>query len=206
MSVSNDIVLRGEEAARARPIDLIAPQAPLGLDRSGPFAAHLEEAYAEARKEGFLRGRMEGYDLAQREGLEEARQRAGQALAALDVFRTEVEERMAELCAQLGSEVTNLALEIAEAILEREITTATDPGAEAIARCLDLAPDLGDVVAHLNPDDVELLDEVTGLRDRNLHVVPDPRLDRGDAVVRVDDSLIDGRVAAALERVAEVLR
>jgi flagellar assembly protein FliH len=204
--LSNDVVLRGADAARARRIDLVVPQPDLDLERTGAFAAREEAVYEKARKEGFLQGRVEGYDQGRNEAADDLAGPAEAALAAVDTVRNELIHQFQEMMDRLAGEATNLALEIAESILEREIAVASDPGGDAIARCLALAPDVGDVVAHLHPDDLGLLTEVADLGDRDLQVVADPRLERGDAVVRVDDTLIDGRVARALERVAEVLR
>ena len=105
----------------------------------------------------------------------------------------------------MATEAVDLALQIAEAVLGRELAVASDPGADAIARCLEIAPSTGDLVARLHPDDATRLGEVLGLADRQLTVVADPSLQPGDAVVTINDSMIDARLAEALRRVGEVL-
>jgi flagellar assembly protein FliH len=199
-------VLRGPEAAKAKPVDLVSPAPVFALDPIGPWADELSEAYAGARKEGFTQGRVEGYDQAIRQGTVDAGRQARQLIEALEAMMAQLEVRMAQEAERVASEAANLALEIASAILAREVATADDPGGEAIARCLAVAPAEGDLVAHLHPEDARRLGEVGGLGDRGLTVKADERVERGDAVVRVDETLIDGRLARALEQVAEVLR
>lgn len=89
--------------------------------------------------------------------------------------------------------------------MAREVRTATDPGAEAIARCLAMAPLPGAVVAHLSPADVERLGPLPALDGRPFTVMADPTLASGDARVTVADTLVDGRLDDALARVAELL-
>ena len=43
------------------------------------------------------------------------------------------------------------------------------------------------------------------LADRRIEISADPSLKPGDAMVHADDATIDGRLGAALARVAEVL-
>jgi flagellar assembly protein FliH len=124
----------------------------------------------------------------------------------LETLTEQLDHRAAEQAERSATEAVELALEIAAVILDREVAVAADPGAEAIARCLAVTPHDGELIAHLHPDDVHLLGEVAGLGARSLTVVADDRVRQGDAVVKIDESLVDGRLAGALDRVAEVLR
>ena len=56
----------------------------------------------------------------------------------------------------------------------------------------------------MNPDDVRSTD-LAAFDARDVSVVADPELARGDVVVTADDHVVDGRVDAALARVREVL-
>ena len=222
------ILLRGAAAARAKPIDLVArpvEESPPDIHAVGPWAQQLTEAREQACREGFEAGRREGHAKGLADGMADGR-------LALETQLTESEARIeAERLAMLASlsetvsaladqvdarldaigetatnSVVDLALEIAEAVLAREVAVLEDPGADAIARCLELAPAFGDLVAYLNPEDAERLGAIDGLDGRRLVVKPDPTLETGDAIVTVDEAVIDARLSESLQRVAEALR
>lgn len=211
MSVKSDeIVLRGDEAARAQRIDLVAPSVSTGMAQpslipTGPWAADVHDAFAEARDEGFAVGHQEGWEVGLTQGLAEAREQTAQLAAMVESMVRQSEAHLAQLTARVAGETTDLALAMAELILAREVVCAADPGAEAIARCLDMVPLAGAVVAHLHPDDLSRLGPLPGLANREVKLVPDTKLARGDTVVMIDETMIDGRLGQALERVAEVL-
>ncbi|HET7388221.1 MAG TPA: FliH/SctL family protein [Nocardioidaceae bacterium] len=98
----------------------------------------------------------------------------------------------------------DLGLRVAEAVLGRELAIATDPGADALRRALaEIGPDVP-VTVRMHPDDRALLDPAA-LEARPAAFVDDPSLQRGDAVVETDTQVVDATIAAALERVRQVL-
>jgi flagellar assembly protein FliH len=198
-------VLRGDEAARAQRIDLAGPQDQASLSPTGLWAVQVNDTLAEARADGFAVGHQEGLEAGKEQGRAQVEHQTKLLTAVVEALQTRTADQINEMAQRLAWEATNLALAIAEAILGREIGCAADPGAEAIARCLELAPPAGAITAHLHPDDIELLGSVLGMENRELTVVPDAKLERGDAVMMVDQTVIDGRLTRALERVAEVL-
>lgn len=206
----NDILIRGEAAAQAKAIDLVRQTAGTGVSAVGPWAAELEEAREAARRAGFEQGHREGTTLGLQQGRQQMQEQMDRRLAelaeTLDHVLDRIDERNQQVCEDIAKQVTELSLEIAEAVLGHEVTTAADPGAEAIVRCLDLAPQLGDVTARLHPADLAQLGDVQALADRELSVTADPGLQRGDAIITVADATIDGRLSESLKRVAEALR
>lgn len=102
--------------------------------------------------------------------------------------------------------IVDLAIEIAGLILAREVSSATDPGRDAIVRCLTDAATSAPATFHLNPLDLAELGEIDDLAaGRSIELVADPTVASGDAIVDVDGGHIDGTIAGALQRVAEVL-
>lgn len=199
-------VLTGAEAARARRIDLVGPVADTSaLTPTGPWAAEAAKAFERARQEGHTAGLRQGYAEGTAQAWAEARAEVDRMADAVDILGAEVEARVAAAIADLIDRTTGLALVIAEAILDREVRTAVDPGAEAIARCLAMAPLPGAVVAHLSPADADRLGPLPEMEGRPFTVVPDPTLASGDARVTVAETLVDGRLDDALARVAELL-
>lgn len=218
-ATSDELVIRGELAARAVRIDLVGPPVDAGpgaalsgsavssggLRPTGPWAVDMTAALDEARAEGFEAGHHDGRSTGWAEGLAEGRAESAHLAAMVEQLADHVERQVEDLGQRLAREVTELALTIAEAVIGRELRCTEDLGAEAIARCLELVPATGTLVARLNPEDLEALGPIAGLGDRDLTVVADPDMARGDAVVEVDDTVIDGRLSLAIERVAQVL-
>jgi len=116
--------------------------------------------------------------------------------------------RCAETTSALHSELTaaavDLALQIAEAVLDRELEIATDPGADALRRALVGVPIDVPVTVRLHPADLDVLDRDV-VADRAVTFLADASLTRGDAVVESEDGIVDAGIAAALARVREVL-
>lgn len=209
-SRSTEILVRGDEAARAKPVDLGGRSMLGSLHPVGPWAGEVDEIRERARREGydlgFAEGRSAGHDLGLQQGSEHAERRNNEMAAAVDSVIGQFERRADDFGRRLAIESVELALQIAAAILDRELTIAADPGADVIARCLELAPSTGDLVARLHPDDAARLGDVLGLADRQLTVVADEGLRCGDAIMTIDDTMIDARMAQTLERVGEALR
>jgi flagellar assembly protein FliH len=177
-----------------------------------------ERSRAAARAQGFAAGWAEGQ-----------RAHAARAAAAHDEQERVVSERSAHLLlaqhsavsaleaavrrcadstrdlhAELSDKAVDLALELAEAILGRELETAADPGADALRRALATVQVETPVVVRLNPQDVAALDHSL-LADRPVTVVPDQATSRGDALVETEAGVIDAGIATAVARVREVL-
>jgi flagellar assembly protein FliH len=91
-------------------------------------------------------------------------------------------------------------------VLGHQARAADEPGREAIARALALAPEGRPVTVRLNSDDWMTIgmDEVV-IDGRKVTLVDDPSLSRGDAVAQCDATTIDARLGPALQRVREVL-
>ena len=199
-------VLTGAEAARARRIDLVGPvDDSSALTPTGPWKDEADKAFERARQEGHTTGMRNGYAEGRAEAWAEARADVDRMADALDTLGAQVEAQVAAAISEMIERSTALALVIAQAIVDREVRTAQDPGAEAIARCLAMAPLPGAVVAHLNPSDAERLGPLPQVEGRPFTVVADPSLASGDTRVTVADTLIDGRLDEALARVAELL-
>lgn len=200
------ILLRGADAARARRIDLVGVTDLSDLAAVGPWAEQLDDDREAARNSGFQQGRQEGLAAGLQAARDQIRQNHEELGRTVDSLFGQLRARSEELGAELAGQVTELALGIARAVLDREVVVAEDPGAEAIARCLAMVPDHGCLDVRLSPDDVEALGQIPGLGDRELKVTPDPSLVSGDAVVTVDQVTVDARLSEALRRVEEALR
>lgn len=204
-------VLRGA-TVRALPalpdLDALAPGARSVIDPDV-----LEQARAQGRTEGFEAGHAEGLAA----GLAAAAEQAGEqrahdaaavssALAALDRALAATSAAGAEAVAELEAALVAGAVELAEALVGRELALSSDPGRDALVRALAMAEGDDPAVVHLHPDDLAVLGDHADLAPgRELRFVADPGVERGGCLVQLGDGSVDARLSSALQRVREVL-
>ncbi len=211
-----DVDLRSSRFVRAGTADprLVDP----ALDRA--FEEVAQEVRESARAEGYAAGWAEGVAAAtaavqaeaaraqERADALEARrsQDVARGVRALDAAAAELERRAVVPAEQLREATLLAALELAAAVLAREVTVSASPGLDALHRALDVAPRGRPVVARLHPEDhaalAGLTDPVPG---REVTLVADPAVERGGCVADCDASHIDAQLGTALARVREVL-
>ena len=177
-----------------------------------------ERSHQAARAQGYATGWAEGRRVALARAAQDAEvvRRAAEddrarrhaehltALAALDAAVEQLHIRMSEAVDAIAEQAVEVALELTSAILGREVATATDPGADALRRAMALVDPHVPATVRMHPEDRATLDPAA-LENRAVAVLDDPTLSRGDAVAETEDTLVDATIAAALERVREVL-
>jgi flagellar assembly protein FliH len=177
-----------------------------------------ERSHQAARAQGFAAGWAEGQRasltrssaaaeqqlLELQEGTRRAVARQESAASALAEAARRCDETARALQTELTDRAVDLALEIAAAVLGREVTLAVDPGADAVRRAVAGVPVDVPLVVRLNPEDLAALDQAV-LAGRPATLVADPRVSRGDAVVETENGWVDADIAGSLARVREVL-
>ena len=83
--------------------------------------------------------------------------------------------------------------------------------ADALRRAMAAAPEQGEVVVSLHPDDYRTLVGTAAAADQNyagrpVHLRPDPALRPGDAIAETGSTTVDASIAAAVQRAREALR
>lgn len=182
----------------------------------GPLA---ERVRATARAQGYAVGWAEGRRAAeeQAEGRAreaEAREYADQqrresahraVLTRLDEAVERLEREVTATCEELADRSLALARELTALLVGHELRCSPDTGADALRRALALLPDTALATIRLNPADLASSEVSATAQARHLTVVADPALAPGDVVVDRPEDAIDGRIDAALARVAEAL-
>ncbi len=168
----------------------------------------IQEAEA-ARAAAVQAGYEEGLEQARVQieaAMEDANRRVRRALAALCTAVESFDERQAIALTDVEDAIVAGAFGIAQAVVERELITATDPGADALARAMKLAPERGDVIARLNPTDVETLSmEDISTSTRTVRVVADATVEAGGCIVEVGETRVDAQLSTAFAHVKEAL-
>ncbi|MEV4132510.1 FliH/SctL family protein [Dactylosporangium sp. NPDC049742] len=137
---------------------------------------------------------------------EEHRRGVESALRAIGAAAGTLERRAVPAAQDIEDQIVATAFALAEAVLGRELRTATEPGREALARALALVPGTRPVTVRLNPADRLTIGQTELVMDgRTVSLVDDPALGPGDALALCDATSVDARLAPALDRVREVL-
>ncbi|WP_114590611.1 FliH/SctL family protein [Euzebya pacifica] len=202
-------ILRGAVAGRPAVVPAMSdPRRPRGMAQVD--AATLDALRDKAQQEGWQAGYDAGLVAGQQDALDRAAETEQRHRAALDALLgavADLREREVASLEHVADQTALLALRIAEIVLEREITSAADPGRDAICRAIELVPEEGDVRIRMNPADIQAMGPVDDLLPgRGVELIADPAVTSGGCVVNVDATRIDAQIPTALGRVAEVLR
>ncbi|GAA2550228.1 hypothetical protein GCM10010435_20230 [Winogradskya consettensis] len=214
-------VLRGSVAESATAVSF-----GVDLRRGVPMdSAPVERAKQEARTAGYAEGWAQGQRAAAleaeaaaeraqaRENAHDQRRAAAlaQSVNALGRAVTNLETQLMPTLHELQEAVLGHAFELAEAIIGRAMDDAEGRAAAALRRAMNAAPDQGDVVVSLHPDDFRSLvgtatDADYNYEGRPVHLRPEPALHPGDAVAETGTTTVDASIAAAVARAKEALR
>jgi flagellar assembly protein FliH len=155
---------------------------------AGLRAAADDIAAHEARREAELA-----------EKLAEGEARIAATIAVLTAASEALERRTLPVLATAQDAIAATAVELAEAIIGRELSDSETSALSALHRALaDIELDLVQVV-RLNPQDLEFLDW-QGKLTPGVTFEADATLARGDAVTEFEEGYLDARVASALVR------
>jgi flagellar assembly protein FliH len=201
--VSRGTVLRGEAATRAVQaalVELVSMPSPApGQHADGSAAdAAAEQGYRDGYEAGLAEARR-----IEAARIDELRVAAGAMARAADGLTVSQADAMARVEAM----IPEIAFELTELLLGRELAVTRDPGRDAIARALALTPDnSGPVTIRLNPRDAELVGDLGDIAGgRPLSIVADAQIGPGDCIAEADSARIDATLAAALDRVRKAL-
>lgn len=163
--------------------------------------AAIEAGYRDGHAEGHAAGWADGHAAAQREA---ARITAfmTSALERLTAAVHAVADHEADILRAAEDAIAATAMQLAEAVIGRELELARIPGVDAIARSLAIAPAAAEVVIHLHPDDLHGIETAADLDtiDERVRLVADSTLSRGDAFAQWGDTILDARIDQALDR------
>jgi flagellar assembly protein FliH len=190
-------VLRGEAGRRATTetfaLHLPDPRARPTAPAVDPFAA----AKAAGFQEGFAAGLA---DAASGDEAAVAARTARLAEAIVEAAAVARSHR-AEAVTLAEREAVELAFELAEALLGRELSVSPSFSIEAVTRAVSLVPAGEDLVVRLHPDDIVTVEELQRLvADASVKVVHDPAVEMGGCVVEAGPCRIDAQVGPAMER------
>jgi flagellar assembly protein FliH len=188
----------------------------------------VEQARGQARAVGYAQGWAHGLrDAADSQAGERAaanadraalrsrqEQQVASALQALQDAAADLRQSTMSITDDIEDQILAAAVELAEALLGRELRDPEVAAPAALARVLRLAPANEPVTVWLHPADQEtltapagtaLIGSVEGATGRGLTFEIDPDLQPGDARARCGSTSIDARLSAGVARLREYL-
>jgi flagellar biosynthesis/type III secretory pathway protein FliH len=169
-------------------------------ESAAALAQSLAKGQAEGLQKGLVEGRAKGRSevLSKAEGFFKAIEKVG------GIYR--------ELWKDKAPMMTRLAVEAAEAIVNKEIEGGQGLAAGALRACVDYLQKCHEVVFKVRPQELAEVESARAeLRDRldglvNIEFKPDDSLGPGDLVMESDAGRLDATMKARRERVMAVLR
>jgi flagellar assembly protein FliH len=186
------------------------------------------QARAEARAVGYAQGWAHGLrDAADSQAGERAaadadrmslrhhqEQQVASVLQALQAAAADLRQSTMSITDDISDQILAAAVQLAEALLGRELRDPEVAAPAALARVLQLAPANEPVTVWLHPADHRtltapagraLIGSVEGATGRGLTFEIDPELEPGDARARCGSTSIDARLSAGVARLREYL-
>lgn len=211
-------VLRGAAAAGVRgavlgaDLSVLAARQPVRVPDE-PVSEDPAEIARVAREEAARAGYLEGFTAGQQDAMLAAQahaaaasEAAATALQALDRATAALHERQSIVIADVEQQIVDMAMAIAEAVVQRELATSAAPGRDALLRALALAPQRVDAVARIHPDDLASVGDLTAFTaEREITLVPDGSVERGGCVLDAGHCRIDAQISPAIARVRKAL-
>ena len=130
--------------------------------------------------------------------------RLARSISALNSAVFSLEGRTIALITEMQDVLAAASVELAEALLGRELANGEDCARSALFRALEGVDTELVQRVRMNPADLAALDEET-LRRARVDFVGDPGLQRGDAVTEFPDGYLDASLDAALHRARTAL-
>jgi flagellar assembly protein FliH len=123
---------------------------------------------------------------------------------------TGLENQLMPTMHELQEAVLAHAFELAEAIVGRTLHDPEGRAVDALGRAMNAAPDHGDILVSLHPDDYRNLvgtatDTDYNYEGRAVHLRSDPTLNPGDAVAETGTTTVDASIGTAVARAREAL-
>ena len=209
-------VLRGDHVGMQRPVPLAPPVINAGggnvaggdIDGSPPPApldlAQIEDA---ARVQGYNAGFEQGYAAATA-AAEEAMSQSVRRLAELV---SSVHENHSTFFRAAERQVIDLALQIAQKVVEREIENMPDLAVNVVRGALEEMDARTAVRVRVNPEDAELLRRrwaqvvPPGISPERIELQPDERVRSGGAVIETAHGQVDAQLESKLAQLGNTL-
>ena len=208
-------VLRGDHVGIQRPVPLAAPIIASGAgDLAGgnagvtpPPPPDLVEVKEAARLLGYNAGYEQGYAAA----AAAAEQAMAESVRRLAELVSSVHENHASFFRAAERQVVDLALQIAQKVVEREVENMPDLAVNIVRAALEEMDARTAVRVRVNPEDAELLRRrwaqvvPPGIAAERIELQPDERVRSGGAIIETTHGQVDAQIESKLAQLGNAL-
>ena len=212
-------VLRGDNVGIQRPISLSVPVAAIRAAQQELFETEDEAPTVEAPAPDFaeieeaarLQGYNEGYEQGVAAGIAAAEGQMALLLQQMQSLVANVHESHAGFFRAAERQVVDLALQIAQKVVEREVENMPDLAVNVIRAALEEMDARTAVRVRVNPDDQELLRRrwaqvvPPGIGPDRIELQPDERVQTGGAIIETTHGQVDAQLESKLQQLGNSL-
>jgi flagellar assembly protein FliH len=209
-------VLRGDHVGLERPIPLAAPVAPRAVMPAEEQPLEVEEAppppdFAAMEEAARVQGHEIGYKDGYAEGLAAAEAATAESLRRLADLLNGIHENHTVFYRAAERQVVDLALQIAQKVVEREVENMPDLAVNVIRAALDEMDARTAIRVRVNPDDAELLQRrwaqvvPPGVSADQVELQPDERVQPGGGIIETTHGQVDAQLSTKLEQLGNAL-
>lgn len=166
-----------------------------------------------ARLEAYALGYQEGYDNGHREGETEgmliARERMQEEVQQFHLLTANYAERLTAAYDEVGTELLNLALDLAQAMVKTKIQISPEVITHVIRESIEMLPSISQPAQiYLNPQDAELIkkNDPDDLHLSDWRIISDPTIERGGCRIETAHNMIDASVEHRWETLSAAIK
>lgn len=170
-----------------------------------------EEAREEGRKQGFKEGRLEGLRDSQNE-IAQAKNLLEQARAEAAKISEQIGEIRESVIKQAQYQIAELAMEVAEKIIRREVALDSNIVFEIVKDAINRAPEGEETaIVRINPVfSNEISNRLGALLAgskslKKIDVIEDANIEPGGCIVETGGGTIDAQIEAQMEKIADAI-
>jgi flagellar assembly protein FliH len=206
-------VLRGDHVGLDRPVSLAAPAAQRALAENdeelllAPPPADLADIEEAARVQGY----NVGYEQGRAAGTAAVEEATAESIRRLAALVSGVHENHAAFFRAAERQVVDLALQIAQKVVEREIQNIPDMAVHVIRAALEEMDARTALRVRVSPDDEELLRRQwiqvvpSGIGADRIELVADERVQPGGAIIETTHGQVDAQLESKLAQLGNAL-
>jgi flagellar assembly protein FliH len=172
------------------------------LSRQAQIKKAKEDAALEGYTEGLEKGREKGEAQGYQEGQAKAQREVKQLSQRVDAILVKLHKPMEVQQQALQSAVMNVAITIAQAVIQRELATPSVTLTHVVEQALKALPSgASNIRVHMHPADVECLQGLDLANGEAYQLVADPKCQPGDCRISTQQSSVDFSVSERFRQV-----
>jgi flagellar biosynthesis/type III secretory pathway protein FliH len=211
-------LLRGDQVGIQVPRPLLAPVPAPIFDEAGAVfneddmpAASTPADFTEIEEAARLQGYSVGFEQGRAAGMAAAEQAIGDTLQRLSALINGAAENHTAFFRAAERQVVDLALQIAQKVVEREVENMPDLAVNVIRAALEEMDARTAVRVRVSPDDAELLRRrwaqvvPPGVGADRIELQPDERVQSGGAIIETTHGQVDAQLETKLAQLGNAL-